>query len=479
MKHFPALVIAGVLHFSNAHAQEPARESQADSSQFTIASHTILSTDQVPFWLEMNRLGQVDDQSQAQQVFLFDWQQRFANPKGKLLFDYGLSLAARIGEQSKLYPEQYWGRLTAGRFYLLAGAKAEPVWAGGLSHTNGDLFQSNNARPLPRAEFGLEKFSPFSSGWPGRFSFDVRYAEYLLIDDRYVDHAQLHHKKLVINYEASRAITVYAGLDHWVFWGGTSPDPAVGKIPGFKYYLRYILGLEGGSDSPETDQKNIAGNQLGQSLLGLDFKQRGVELKLYYHHLFEDGSGFAFHNMQDGFWGLSFRRLKQHPLVERVVIEFVNTTDQSGQYHKDAPDPGGSGSGGGEGRDGYFTHSVYHSGFVAYNRMMGSPLFIPRIVDGISHGFESTRLRALHGGISGFFSEQVSWEGKGTYARYYGNYEDPFPRYRDLISLQAGVNVQMRQKPVTYGIRLATDLGQHRYISRSFGCEFSLKYQIK
>lgn len=475
MKQLLTLVLAGVFHlFHSAQAQEPAGSTRRDSTRLAVTSHTLLSTDQVPFWLEMNRLGRVDDESPVQQLFVFDWQQALRNRQGKPFFDYGLTMTARIGEQSKFYPEQYWGRFTAGSFYFLAGAKAEPVWAGGLSHTNGDLFQSNNARPLPRGELGLEKFSPFSSGWLSRFSVDARYAEYLLTDDRYIDHAQLHHKKAVINYAASEALTVHVGLDHWVFWGGRSPDPEIGKIPGFKYYLRYVLGLDGGSDSPDTDQQNIAGNQLGQSLIGLDLSQPGYELKVYYQHLFEDGSGFVFHNMQDGFWGISLRQLKKDPFIERLVVEFVNTTDQSGQYHKNEP-----GTGAGEGRDDYFTHGVYHSGFVAYNRMMGSPLFIPKIADGISQGFESTRLRAIHGGISGYLSPQVNWEGKGTYARYYGNYEDPFPRYRDLISLEAGLHVRPKQKPISYGFRLGTDLGRHRYIGRSFGCEFSLQYQIR
>ncbi len=472
MKQISSLVATSVFFLNCIHAQEP-----DGSGRMSIGSHTILAADQVPFWLEMNRLGQVDDQSPVQQIFLFNWQRSDKSKGGKLSFDYGTSVTGRLSERSKVYAEQYWGKINMGKFYFLAGAKAEPVWADGLSHTNGNLFLSNNARPNPRGELGVENFNPFKGSWIGRFSFDGKYAEYILLDDRFVHHANLHHKRAMINYKISEELTFHTGLDHWVIWGGTSPNSTIGKMPGFKYYLRYILGRGGGEESPETDQDNIAGDQLGQNLFELDFKKPDYELKIYYQHMFEDGSGFLFHNMQDGFWGLSFERPEERPLIQRVIIEFVNTTNQSGAYHQYAPDPSKPDSLIGEGRDNYFNHGVYQSGFVSYNRMMGSPMFIPTIADGISIGFESTRLRALHGGIGGYLSDQIYWSGKGTYSRHYGNYGAPYPRFRDLYSLEGNLHFQTRKMPVSYGFKIATDFG--RYLENSWGCEFSFLYKLK
>lgn len=472
MKYIISLVAASVFFLHCTCAQNP-----ADSNRLSIESYTLLASDQVPFWLEMNRMGQVEDQSPKQQILLFNWQRSDKSKRGKLSFDYGASVAGRLSERSKVYAEQYWGKIRMDKFYFLAGAKAEPVWANGLSHTNGDLFLSNNARPNPRGELGMQNINLFSGRWSDRFSFDAKYAEYILLDDRYVHHANLHHKRVMINYRINEEFTFHAGLDHWVFWGGTSPDSEIGKMPGFKYYLRYVLGRGGGEESPETDQDNIAGNQLGQNLFELDFKQPAYELNVYYHHMFEDGSGFLFHNMQDGFWGLSFQRLKEKPLIQKMIIEFVNTTNQSGRYHQYAPDPSKPDSLIGEGRDNYFNHGVYHSGFVSYNRMIGSPLFIPTIADGISVGFESTRLRALHGGVDGYLSDQIYWSGRGTYSRHYGSYENPYPRFRDLYSLEGNLMIYMRQKPIAYGIKIATDFGH--YLEGSWGCEFSFLYRIK
>lgn len=472
MRHLTTLAAAGVFFFNLSSGQE-----SAECCSFGFESHTILSSGQVPFWLEMNRLGQVDDRSQVQQIFLLNWKKEESSRNRQFTYDYGFSFAGRLGNHSAFYPEQYWGRIRKGSFYLLAGALGEPVWENGLSHTNGDFFLSNNARPNPRAEIGAENYTPFHKGWLNRFSLDFRYGEYLLLDDRIVDHANLHHKKLMVSYRINPEFTFHAGLDHWVFWGGTSPNPEIGKIPGFNYYLRYIFGLGGGDESPKTDQENIAGNQLGQNLFQLDFRKAGFELKVYYQHLFDDGSGFLFHNMQDGFWGISYRSLQKNPWISGMVLEFVNTTNQSGPYHKYAPDPSKPDSLIGEGRDNYFNHGVYQSGFVSYNRMIGSPFFIPTIADGVSTGFESTRLRGLHGAIDGYLNESVYWSGRGTYSRYYGLYDRPFPEYLDLWSLEADIRFDMRKKPFSFGLKVATDWGS--YLENSWGCEFSLLYRIK
>lgn len=447
-------------------------------AQIMLESHTlIVPDDNTPFWMEMNRLGRIRNKSTVQQVLVVDGAGMQVVRNGKFRLSYGTTLIGRLSESSSLYPEQYWGKAESGPFYFLVGARAEPVWQGGLSHTNGDFFLSNNARPLPRAELGFDNFRPFSSGWLNRFSFHLRYAEYWLIDDQYVKHANLHHKKMLIGYQANPDIDLSFGLDHWVFWGGTSPDPEVGKLPGFKYYWRYVLGASGGEDSPLTDQENVSGNHLGQWLFRMDIRRPEYILTFNYQHLFEDGSGSRFVNKEDGFWGLSVRFRKDRPLVAEMLLEYTNTTDQSGPYHKYVPDPDNPDEVIGVGRDNYFNHSVYKSGFVSYGRMIGSPLFVPVIVDGISEGFRSTRLRGIHGGMCGYLSDYIYWSGKATYSRYYGNYDNPFSRYKDLISLNLSCRFQAKQKPVSWEIRLSADRGDYR--PESVGCEFSVYYQLR
>ncbi len=458
MKRFFLFAVSGLFAYQTSNAAEP-----GDSTRIELTSHSLVSSGQVPFWLEMNRMGEVSDDMNGQQVFVFD-ASHFSSKEGKKVsLEYGASLVGRFGSEQDVYAEQYWGKLDLGQFYLLAGAKAEPVWGNGLSLTNGDLYLSNNARPLPRGEFGFNGLTPFS-GWFNRFSFDLRYSEYLLTDDRYVDHVHLHHKKFILNYQASNSLIFHMGLDHWVFWGGTSPDPNVGKMPGFSYYLRYIFGQSGGSDSPETDQLNAAGNSLGHYIFSADLLRPEFKLQFYWQHLFEDSSGIIFKNMKDGIWGISYTGMKKKSLVQRAVLEYVYTLNQSGGRQSD-------------GRDNYFNHGVYKSGFVAYNRMIGCPLFVPTIENGISTGFSSTRLWGFHTGVSGYLSDNVTWSGRATYSKYYGTYNAPFDYPLNLVSLEAGCHLKMKRVPLEYEIKMATDMGD--YEEDSFGMQFSLFYRLR
>ncbi|MCW0481759.1 capsule assembly Wzi family protein [Gaoshiqia sediminis] len=446
-------------------------------SSVSLQSNFLFSDKQLPFWLEVNRLGTVSNKHGAQQLWGIDWQHR-GNPFGKRGFsiDFGASLNGRTGNEPSVFATEYWGKFYARKAYLLAGAQSDPVYAEGLSLSNGDLFQSRNARPLPRVEFGASDVTPFPSGGASFFSFDFKYAEHFLIDDRIVSHPGLHHKWIRFNFKITPELTFRTALDHWVFWDGYSSE--YGDLPGFNYYWKYVRGKEGGDESPETDQNNVAGNQLGQYVFQLNYHQDGYCLDIYWHHLFEDRSGMEWDNAEDGYGGLALTWLKETPLLKLIVMEYVHTMDQSGAFHLDKPNPENPARPTGRGRDNYFNNSVYRSGFVAYNRMMGLPLFVPTInEDGVSVGFASTRLWGIHSGFSGYFSEQVQWTGMMTWSRYFGNYGSRISPSQKLFSLAVSCQYQPKQKPISYSVRMAADLGD--YEEPSLGVEFSLRYQLK
>ncbi|MCX6238891.1 MAG: hypothetical protein NTY07_15235, partial [Bacteroidia bacterium] len=92
-----------------------------------------------------------------------------------------------------------------------------------------------------------------------------------------------------------------------------------------------------------------------------------------------------------------------------------------------APTPDNPGRVTGRGRDNYFDHYIYRS-FTYYNRMMGTPLFVPRIgADGIADGFESTRMWMHHLGIKGALGSGIYWKTMLTISRNFGTYNDSFP----------------------------------------------------
>ncbi|HKJ42101.1 MAG TPA: capsule assembly Wzi family protein, partial [Sunxiuqinia sp.] len=439
--------------------------------------------DQVPFWLQMNQLGVFNDSDQFQQLFLLNWYGVPQKPSDdKLQFYYGANVLGRISEHSVFRFNEYWARLTYKKWYFHVGAKAEPVFADGLSLTNGNLFLSNNARPNPRIGVGTDNFKFTQNGWFSRFSFDAEYNEYLLQDKRVDDGVHLHHKRLDVHYTIAPKWVFSAGIDHWVFWGGTVPSrgnhPSF-KMPGLKDYFRYILGRTGSSSAPETDQLNVEGNQLGQYLFSLQYNGMKSKLKMYYGHLWEDRSGIQFENAPDGLWGIYWKRLQPKPFLKSMVVEYVNTRDQSGMYHKYTPDPVNRPNYQiGEGRDNYFNHGLYKSGFVSYNRMMGLPLFIPQINDqGFSDGFLNTRLWGIHEGMNGWLTKQIDWKTKVTYSKHYGLYGQEYPTPKQFFSASGQIGYRKAESPFAMAMKLAWDHGA--ILDSGFGAELILTYQIQ
>lgn len=456
-------------------------QSLQEKQTISIESHTLVSSgNQVPFWLQMNQLGIFDDSDQFQQLLLLNW---YGVPNtasnDKLQLSYGANVLGRLSENSAFRFNEYWARLHFKKWYFHVGAKSEPNFANGLSLTNGNLFISNNARPMPRIGIGTADFQLKSEGWLSRFFFDAEYNEYLLLDDRFVDKAHLHHKRLDVHYTITSRWIFSAGVDHWVFWGGTVPASASTfefKMPGFKDYFRYILGRTGSNSAETMDQTNVEGNQLGQFLGSLTYNGEKSMLKTYYGHLWEDRSGVQFENAPDGLWGVNWKRLKPNALFQSLVAEYVNTRDQSGQYHKYTPDPINRPDYQiGEGRDNYFNHSLYKSGFVSYNRMIGLPLFIPKIVDGISQGFTNTRLWGIHLGMNGWLTKQIDWKTMLTFSKHYGNWGNEYSSPKQFLSAAAQIGYHSIS-PLAFSLKLAYDHGE--ILDSGFGGELTLIYQI-
>ncbi len=451
------------------------------NSSLTIHSNTIISSgDGVPFWLQMNQQGMIDDSDPIQELFILEYaKQADRNLQDKFQLAYGVNLVGRLSENSTFNPNEYWAQLHFKKWFLHAGAKAEPVFANGLSLSNGNFYLSNNARPLPRVGFGTNDFRLFQSGWFSKFAFDFEYNEYLLVDDRIVDDGNLHHKRLDVNYSITDKWTFSAGLDHWVFWGGTFTSSSGDfKMPGLEDYFRYITGRVGSSDAPAIDRANVAGNQLGQYLVSLEYDGESDYLKLYWQHPWEDRSGIQLENAPDGLWGVYWKDMADKPFIESAVLEYANTRDQSGQHHKYHPDSSRPDYEVGEGEDNYFTHGVYKSGFVSYDRMMGIPLFIPIFnEDGISKGFDNTRFWAIHNGLSGWINNSIEWKTKLSYSKHYGRHNAEYASPKEFLSMLVQATYLLPNIPLRCGFQLAYDHGS--IFPSDFGAAVKLSYSLR
>ena len=337
-------------------------------------------------------------------------------------YTYGANMVYGIAGTSDFHPNEYWLGFRFHQLILKAGAQSDPIIYGGLSSTNGNMYRSRNARPIPGLALSTNGYIPFlfAKKW---FSWRFLYEEGILKDKQFVTNAHLHHKNLHLRAALSPSLSLSVGLEHYVFWGGFSPK--YGQLPEWSQYLRYVFGLSGGEGATLNDQMYAAGNQLGSYNLELKKEWQSLNASFYWNHLYDDRSGREFANMPDGLWGIHLAKKNRSAFITDVVYEYMNTRNQSGSIGPHlAPTPENPNRMTGRGLDDYFNHGIYTSGYTHYQRMMGTPLFVPTISpDGISKGFERVKMWMHHLGISGALGGDFYWKSLTTWSCNFENYK--------------------------------------------------------
>ena len=92
--------------------------------------------------------------------------------------------------------------------------------------------------------------------------------------------------------------------------------------------------------------------------------------------------------------------------------------------------------------------------------MMGTPLFIPVIgTDGISKGFDNTRIEMYHIGISGAIIDRLIWKSMITFSHSLGIYTKSYPVPLDQLSILGECQYNLKHSPVCLNLGAAADIG--------------------
>ena len=451
-------------------------------TDFNVSFGTYISSgDELPFWLTANQNGIFTMQNSNYELIQAGFAKKLeTDSTSKWDYTWGANFVYGYANTSDFQANQYWFGIRHKWLIIKAGAQADPILYGGLSSTNGNLDRSNNARPLPGISLTTNNFIPFLffKKW---FSFKGEFEEKFFSDHAFVKDAHLHHKSLYGKAKLANNWSLTAGLEHFVLWGGTSPTE--GEMPGLNQYFNYILGLKAGPGAYKDDRLNKSGNQLGLYSFEIKKEYTMSTISFYWNHLFEDRSGMELDNLPDGLWGIHINKKDELALITDFVYEYMNTRNQSGSiHHLAAPTTENPGRITGRGKDNYFDHYIYRS-FTYYNRMMGTPLFVPRIgEDGVANGFESTRMWMHHVGIKGFLGSGIYWKTMLTWSRNFGTHDKAFPWSHifsptsgssypiplDEFSFLGELNYRGNKLPFEVNIGIAGDYG-YRFQKRMGG----------
>ncbi|WP_321518117.1 capsule assembly Wzi family protein [uncultured Bacteroides sp.] len=396
---------------------------------------TTANGDHSPLWLNANKQGissiSKDNGYLTAGVF------RSLEKEKIFSYGYGLELAGAYNFTSKFIIQQAYLDLKYRKIGLSIGSKERNGEFVNQQLSSGGLTLSGNARPVPQVWAGLpdyvtvpgtRKWLSFRGhvayGWFTDGSWQENFAG---ATGKYVKGMLFHSKALYLKLEKEDVLPLRfeMGLEMEDQFGGTQHNNGnIIKMPsGIKDYLKALVPMSGGNDTPGGEQLNIEGNMLGSWHFSLNYHLHDWNLRAYYEHHYNDHSMLVMeYPWKDGMYGLEITP-PANPFVSGVVYEYIYSKDQSGPVYWDhtkvLPEQISA-------RDNYYNHYFY-TGWQHWGMAMGNPLFMSPIYnkDG-SLSFKSNRITAHHLGISGCPTQELKYRVLLSHSDNWGTYDKPF-----------------------------------------------------
>lgn len=366
----------------------------------------------------------------------------------------GGDVIAPVHADHKAYLQQLYASLKYNKFFFEIGSRESDAVLRNKHLSTGAFTKGTNAKPIPQVRIGTSDFwtVPYTKGWLqvhfeggyGKF-LDSQYHKDMFyahqdINQFYSTGAWYHQKHLYFRTDPEKRFFVVAGIDHAVQFGGTCYKHENGeliakeKTTNLKSFLKVIIPV-GDKNYFENNASEdwVFGNQLGSMTVQLGWNiNQCHQLQVYVDDFFEDGSGMRKGNGWDGLWGIEYtNKTTGKQLVRGAIIEYFQTTNQSGPLHWDSgdyPEPVRSQiTDYVTGNDNYYNHYFYES-YSHYGMAIGNPLLASPIYnkDGFTQ-FRDSRVKAWHMGINGELTDNISYLIKGSYREGYGTYHIPLP----------------------------------------------------
>ncbi|HBC22257.1 MAG TPA: hypothetical protein DC009_09405 [Porphyromonadaceae bacterium] len=356
--------------------------------------------------------------------------------------------------------QQLWGEVKWRSLFVTAGMKRYDRGLHNSRLGSGDYVLSANARPIPQVRAGFIDFQdvPLTNGWL-QVRGELAYGKFIdggWIEDQYNRYnyftttgAWFHHKSLYLRVGGHQPLTATVGMQHAVQFGGTNKKYLKGEEissthikSGFSQFIKSFLPTRGeGSDFYD-------GNHVGAWDVRLRYRLRsGATLSAYCQFPWEDGSGIGKLNGWDGIWGVEYEAA-QPGIVDNVVAEYIDFTNQSGPMHWAPGDfPGTSIPNEATGADDYYNNYLY-DGWSNYGMSIGSPFVMSPAynLDGYPR-YTANRLRGFHIGIGGTPAPGWQYRLLVSHRTSWGTPFIPLPHRRHDTSMMAEATWQVPSVP--------------------------------
>ena len=376
-------------------------------------------------------------------------------------YSYGIDLLGGVdidgfrGQVVKLYAH---ARLWC--FDVTVGVKPFDVGNQDYELSSGGFLFSRNAPSMPRVSVGIDKYTAFPFTY-GYMEIKGGITQGWFVDDMGVGGCMLHHKYLGVRFGGGLPVKVNYEFHHAAQWGGVSP--VYGELgSSFVDWWTAFKASSGGVMA--NDQINAMGNHMVSQMLGLEVKQKGWSVNVYWQSLYEDPPirvMWRAKNAFDGLWGMAIKQ-NNWDFIHSLTYEFFATTDQAGPVH----DFDGIILGG---KDNYFNNIIYLQGWSYFGRTIGNP-FITSPIYGSSITTENNRTFTHHiavkGDILGF-----NYLVRYSHSSNFGTYDLPLRSYNNSIYCSVQKLVPQAWN-LNFGIAVGGDFGTQ--FGNSFGAMLTI-----
>lgn len=363
-------------------------------TRYSLEAGAFVSTaSSTPFWLRSNQYGEVPVDGQTFSLRGEAWKDYDSLPltqtKKKVMFGYGVRGVANIGKSNQFLFSEWYGKARYGAFEFYAGRRREIVGLTDSTLSMGSYSWSGNALPMPKLQIALVNYTPilkngliavkgnFAHGWFGSGDSTQNYF--------------LHQKSLYVRFgKPAWRFKFYGGINHQVQWGGSPTVPFVqggtnalisnygSNLEAYTHVVTGIslqaLGYFKNSGGISGEGGNRLGNHLGTLDIALEYETDATKWLFYRQSIYEDGSLFVLSNITDGLNGLSIDRKNVTLGIKKIVLEYLDTSNQGGSLqsgNQTAFTPQLRGG------DDYFNNGTYEEGWKYKNRTIGTPFIMP------------------------------------------------------------------------------------------------------
>ena len=356
--------------------------------------------------------------------------------------------------------------------------------------STGSLIRGNNTIPIPQITFLLPNYKKIQM-LKTQFFIRGGYSHGWLSKGSYIKAPFLHEKYFYLKKHFNNQVELEVGIFHEAIWGGQTIEYGL-QPQNFSDYLRVVFGQSGSKDAYLGEQINVLGNHLGIWDVSIKKIDNSKQYKFYFQHPFEDKSG-AFQyffdelkqfkipkNSFDGLVGFELNH-KDRKLFSTLVYEYLNTMHQSGSLSASKSDST-------YGRDNYFNHYIYQSGWTYKNKIIGNPLFsVGNSKSKNQIYIINNRIKSHHIGVSGYLKSNLRYKILLTKSKNYGTYDDrenftgnekKYQFYNGLNQTSALFQFDFIQFMKKIDIQISYAIDRGSFLKDSDGFQLSINYNF-